>query len=158
MHAYLPQFLVAAVLRVLCLKTSTLLAMIANLSVQSSKSSNHPQGYFVHRYFNNVWYNKAHSLIGKPYFSIIASNYKQFIQKHCEYFMNKYNHITFASISFFCKEWFKLLKFFLLWRCASQEPPSTGDSRSIIFAPLSSHHCTESLRPNLIEGQINWKY
>ena len=27
---------------------------------------------FVHRHLNNVWYNKAHFLIGTPYLAIIA--------------------------------------------------------------------------------------
>ena len=32
------------------------------------------QCYFVHRYLNNAWLNKAHSVIGKPYLTIIASD------------------------------------------------------------------------------------
>ena len=30
--------------------------------------------YFVHRLLNNACFNKAYSLIGKPYIAIIASN------------------------------------------------------------------------------------
>ena len=32
------------------------------------------QCYYVHRHLHNAWYNKAYSLIGKPYLAIIASN------------------------------------------------------------------------------------
>ena len=35
--------------------------------------------YFVYRYLNNAWYNQAHSLIGKPYLAIIASNAHGFL-------------------------------------------------------------------------------
>ena len=51
----------------------TLLAMTAYLTIQSSIQT---QYYFVHRHRNNTWYNKARSLIGKPYLVIIASNAK----------------------------------------------------------------------------------
>ena len=30
--------------------------------------------YFVHKHLNNAWYNKAHSIIWKPYLAIIRSN------------------------------------------------------------------------------------
>ena len=30
--------------------------------------------YFVHRHLNNSWYNRGHSLFGKPYLAAIASN------------------------------------------------------------------------------------
>ena len=32
------------------------------------------QCYFVHKHINNVWYNSAHSLMGTPCLTIIASN------------------------------------------------------------------------------------
>ena len=57
--------------------------------------SNHLHGhysqcYFVHRHLNNVWYNKAHSLIGKPYLAIIVNiDYIKFLLNFCDWICYK---------------------------------------------------------------------
>ena len=43
------------------------------IGLRNHLHGNYSQCFFVHRNLNNAWYNKAHFLIGKSYFAIIAS-------------------------------------------------------------------------------------
>ena len=45
---------------------------LANNSAKRAHPGHYSQCYFLHRCLNNVWFNKANSLIQKPYFAIIT--------------------------------------------------------------------------------------
>ena len=57
------------------------LGMIVLSAVQSSQSTliHNVINNFVYWHLNNVWYNKIHLLIGKPYLTIIAININLYV-------------------------------------------------------------------------------
>ena len=60
------------------------------------------QGYFVHRYLNNAWHKKAHSIIWTPCLTIIASKVENLCRVKFENGSGKISD-AIANLNLWCR-------------------------------------------------------